>query len=218
MTARAVSGYFITFEGGEGAGKSTQVRHLAEALRQGRHDVLLTREPGGSEAAERMRAILLDPALALDAMTQLMLFSAARRDHWIKTIAPALARGAIVICDRFYDSTFAYQGAAGGVCESEMRKLTRFALGDAAPDLTIILDIEPSKGLARAAARRGLAVSDSFERQSIDFHTKIREALLQIATREPKRCLVFNADLPEAELSVAIAAVARQRVPAARAS
>jgi dTMP kinase len=214
MTARAAAGHFITFEGGEGAGKSTQVRHLAEALRQDRHDVVLTREPGGSAAAERMRAILLDPVLALDAMTQLMLFSAARRDHWIKTIAPALARGAIVICDRFYDSTFAYQGAAGGVGKSEMQQLTRFALGDATPDLTIILDIEPSKGLARAAARRGTAVSDSFEGRDIDFHRKIRDALLQIAAREPMRCLMFDSDMAEAELSVAIAAAVKKRIAA----
>jgi dTMP kinase len=216
MTAKAATGFFITFEGGEGAGKSTQVRHLAEALRSDGHDLLLTREPGGSPAAERMRAVLLDPALELDAMTQLMLFSAARRDHWVKTIAPALLRGAIVICDRFFDSTFAYQGAAGGVNEGDMRMMTKLALGDAAPDLTIILDIDPQIGLARAKARRGSSATDSFEAQDIGFHYKIRQALLDIYAREPERCAVVDARQSETELAAEIAAIVQTRLAAAK--
>jgi dTMP kinase len=197
-------GYFITFEGGEGAGKSTQLRALAKSLQKQVSELVVTREPGGSPAAERIRTVLLDAALSLDAMTELMLFSAARRDHWLKTIQPALQRGALVLCDRFFDSTFAYQGAAGGVSQADMGTLTDLALNGARPDLTIILDIAPDTGLARAAIRRGTDSADSFEAKDIRFHQKIRQALLDIAAAEPKRCLVFDATLEERAITEAI--------------
>jgi dTMP kinase len=206
---------FVTFEGGEGAGKSTQVQHLAHALTQAGHDVLLTREPGGSQAAEQIRTILLDPRLQLDALTQVLLFTAARRDHWVKTVAPALAAGRTVICDRFYDSTFAYQGAAGGIGDETTRFLTKLALEDVKPDITIVLDIDPALGMARASKRRGQQSADSFEGRDIAFHKRIREALRNIAAAEPSRCQVFDATLDEVTLASrildAVTAVLRKR-------
>jgi dTMP kinase len=195
---------FVTFEGGEGAGKSTQARHLAMALQQAGHDVLFTREPGGSNAAERIRTILLDPDLQLDAMTQVLLFTAARRDHWIKTILPALNAGQTVICDRFYDSTFAYQGAAGGIAHETTQLLTDLVLAGAKPDITIILDIDPAVGMARATKRRGNAAVDSFEAQDLAFHQRIRQALHDIALAEPERCHVFDATEAEDTLANSI--------------
>jgi dTMP kinase len=209
---RRQSAFLITFEGGEGAGKSTQVRALAEALSREGFKTRLTREPGGSPAAERIRSVLLDAALALDPMTELMLFSAARRDHWLKTIAPAKAAGEIVICDRFYDSTMAYQGAAGGVSRDDIRTLTAMALGPNKPDLTIILDIDPVIGLARAAGRRGAAVADSFEGRTLGFHQRIRQELLDIAAADTQRCRVFPADRPEQELAADILSAVLQRL------
>jgi dTMP kinase len=194
-------GVFITLEGTDGAGKSTQARLLAEALRQTGREVVLTREPGGSPGAEAIRALLVEGEPGRwSAMTELLLFNAARRDHLERTIAPALARGAIVICDRFVDSTRAYQsagrGAEPGVPRATVDALHRLVIGRD-PDLTLILDLDPAEAVQRGAARGG--TEDRFERFGDGFQHTLRAAFATIAATEPKRCFLIDADgAPEA--------------------
>jgi dTMP kinase len=191
-------GRFITFEGGEGSGKSTQISRLAATLENLALAVRQTREPGGSPMGERIRGLLLDPAAKLDAVTQIFLFCAARHDHVVELIEPALKRGEWVLCDRFADSTRAYQGAAGEIRADLVRTLENAAIGFTIPDLTIILDIAPEKGLARAHLRRGKADrADAFEAADIAFHERVRQGYLAQAKAEPERCLVVDADRSE---------------------
>jgi dTMP kinase len=189
-------GRFITFEGGEGAGKSTQVRRLAErlsALSGGRGEVVTTREPGGSIGAEAIRALLVSgPVERWSPVTETLLMYAARRDHIERVITPALERGAWVICDRFYDSTRAYQGAAGGAPPALIQALEAEVVGAVVPDLTLILDLPVEAGLKRAA-RRGEG-EGRFEAKGLAFHESLRAAFLDIAAREPDRCRVIDAD------------------------
>ena len=193
-TAGPASGRFITFEGGEGAGKSTQVRLLAERLRGFGLDCVLTREPGGSPGAEALREILLSGAVApLGPAAEAILFSAARIDHIARTIQPALNAGAFVVCDRFMDSTRAYQGALGNLDPALIRALEAVAVGECRPDLTVILDLPATVGLARAAARRGKGGVDRFEGEGIAFHEELRDAFRRIALNEPSRCVVVDA-------------------------
>lgn len=190
------SGCFITLEGGEGAGKSTLIRALAARLVAAGHQVLTTREPGGSPGAEAIRTVLLDASLGdLDATTQALLFAAARRDHVNATVRPALAAGKVVLCDRFIDSTRAYQGAGGALSRALIRRLETLAIGRTRPHLTLILDLDPDIGMARAAARHGnvLATSDRFEAKSLAFHRAVRAEFLAIAAAEPARCVVVDA-------------------------
>ncbi len=201
--------------GGGGAGKSTQVARLAATLRArtGR-PVVLTREPGGSAYAEEIRAALLaGVAKPYGPFAEALLFSAARLDHLDRLIRPALARGETVICDRFIDSTRAYQGAAGGLDPSVLTALERVVVGRTRPDLTLILDLPPETGLARAAARGGEG-KDRFESEALSFHARLRAAFLAIAAHEPGRCVVIDAaaepDAVEAEIAATIAA----RLPA----
>ncbi len=199
-------GRFITFEGGEGAGKSTQIELLARHLRDGGVDVTSTREPGGTPKAERLREILLSGKIAsLGPLAEATLFSAARIDHVDRLIEPTLARGGWVLSDRFADSTRAYQGARGGVSRRDIDLLERAAVGATAPDLTFILDLPPETGLARAAARRQIGVNvDRFEAENIDFHRSLRDAFLDIAARHPLRCCVIDATRSVAEVSQTI--------------
>ena len=201
---------FITLEGGEGAGKSTQIRRLGAHIAGMAREVVLTREPGGSPTAEQIRAVLLDPRSSdIDATTQALLFAAARRDHLNATILPALARGAVVICDRFIDSTRAYQGA-GGLDPAVIRTLEGIAIGTRLPDLTVILDVPVEIGMTRAAARHGdsLASSDRFERQTVAFHASVRAHFTAIAEREPQRCRLIDASgTPDATFAALLAAV-----------
>jgi dTMP kinase len=187
-----VKGRFITFEGGEGAGKSTQVRRLAEILRP-RGEVVVTREPGGSPGAEAIRALLVNgPVDRWSPITETLLMYAARRDHIERVIAPALDRGAWVICDRFHDSTRAYQGGAGGAPAALIRALEAEVVGSRAPDLTLILDIPVAVGLARAAGRgQG---EGRFEAKGEAFHERLRAAYQAIAAAEPARCRLIDAD------------------------
>jgi dTMP kinase len=188
-------GRFITFEGGEGAGKSTQVGHLVARLRARGHEVVATREPGGTPNAEALRKILLEGLdETLSPASEAMIFSAARIDHLDRLIRPALARGAFVICDRFADSTRAYQG--GKLPASFIDDLERLAVGDTMPDLTLILDLPAEDGLARADARRGQAKADRFESEAIGFHCDLREAFQKIARHHPQRCRVIDATRP----------------------
>lgn len=188
-----VAGRFITFEGGEGSGKSTQARRLAERLGERGIDVVATREPGGSPFAEEIRALLLGGKLAPHpALAEALLFCAARADHLQATIRPALAAGKWVICDRFADSTRVYQGAAGGVADATLRALEDIVIGETRPQLTILLDLEPAAGLARAKARHTAASEDPFERRLLEFHERLRAGYLAIATAEPERCVVVD--------------------------
>jgi dTMP kinase len=191
---------FITFEGGEGAGKSTQIAHLAKRLEAVNVAVMMTREPGGSPFAEEARRLLLDPALApKSALAQALLFYAARADHLEATIRPALDQARWVLCDRFSDSTRAYQGAAGGVDAASVEMLDRLVVGDRQPDLTVLMDIDPAAGLQRANARRlsaspgAFVVADTFESRTLDFHQRLRVGFLEIAKTNPQRVVVVDA-------------------------
>jgi len=210
-----VSARFITIEGGEGAGKSTQVRRLAEALRARGHRVVETREPGGSPGAEVIRGLLVSGASdRWDAWTEALLVTAARRDHVVRTIRPALDGGAWVISDRFFDSTLAYQGIAKGAGEAETRALQRLALGDFAPDLTLVLDLPAETGLARALARasaQGEAVS-RFEALDLAFHHRLRAAFRAIAAAEPARCAVIDATAAVDDVAAAVWATVARRL------
>jgi dTMP kinase len=193
------TGKFITFEGGEGSGKSTQARQLAETLRRRGIEVVLTREPGGTPRAERIRDLLFDRSLAGGSpLYEALLFNAARAEHLEGLIRPALARNAWVICDRFMDSTRAYQGAGGHADTASLMTLERMVVGDTVPDLTLILDLAPEVGLERARARQsretpGVTERDPFEAREHAFHTRLREAYLAIAAANTGRCVVLNA-------------------------
>jgi dTMP kinase len=191
------TGKLITFEGGEGAGKSTQVSILVDRLlRAGRH-AIATREPGGSPVAEDIRETLLSGKVKqFGPFAEALLFSIARQDHIDTVIGDALARGQWVVCDRFLDSTRAYQGATGGVPAPVISALERLTLHGVMPNLTMVLDIPVEEGLARMARRRG--APDRFESQDIAQHERIRKAFLDIAEEEPGRCVVIDARKPEA--------------------
>lgn len=200
------TGRLITFEGGEGVGKSTQLAKLAEHLRACGLEVVTTREPGGTPTAEALREALLSGRVApMGPLAEAALFAAARINHVEQLIAPALARGVYVLCDRFIDSTRAYQGARGGVDPKYIALLERAAVGATRPDLTIILDLPPQEGLARAARRRADGEApDRFEAEGAEFHVGLRRAFLDIAAAEPERCCVVNAGLPVEETARAI--------------
>jgi dTMP kinase len=209
------SGLFVTFEGGEGAGKSTQIRRLADLLRRRGYDVLLTREPGGSPGAEAVRHVLLSGAAeASGVRMEAILFAAARNDHVEEVIRPALASGAIVLCDRFVDSSRVYQGATGNLEPELIEALQRVAVNGVMPDCTIILDLPAELGLKRARRRNSGAAPDRFEREEIETHEKRREAYLEIAAADPDRCHVVAADRPEEEVATAIAAIVEPRARA----
>jgi dTMP kinase len=184
-------GKFITFEGGEGAGKSTQIKRLAEALENAGNAVTVTREPGGSPGAEIIRGILLDPDNEWDATTETLLHFAARADHYTTRIAPALKRGDWVLCDRFADSTRAYQGYGLGLDMAAIDMLYELTLGDFAPDLTLVLDLPVETGMARMLARAG--DPDRYEQMDMEFHERLRAGFLEIARTEPDRCAVITA-------------------------
>ena len=186
-------GKFITFEGGEGTGKSTQAGMLAQRLETYGLAVQLTREPGGSPGAEIIRHVLLTGAAKpLGADVEAMLFAAARDDHVQCTILPALRSGKWVVCDRFADSTRVYQGILGQVDQKLINVLERVSVGELSPDLTVILDLPVQVGLERAKQRRGSARVDRFEGEGVEFHQKLRDAFLDIAAHEPDRCVVID--------------------------
>jgi dTMP kinase len=205
------TGKFITFEGGEGSGKSTQVAVLRDTLERARLSVLVTREPGGTPYAEELRSFLLTGAGRANpgtALAEALLFYSARADHIERRISPALARGTWVVCDRFADSTRAYQGAAGGVGREDLGALERVVLRDVKPDLTFILDLPAEVGLQRAAARRAPATTgqgadalrDLFEGRDLHFHQRLRQGFIEIAAAEPERCVLLDAQRSVAEI------------------
>jgi dTMP kinase len=200
---------FITFEGGEGAGKSTQIRMLAATLRASGHEVVVTREPGGSPGAEAIRHVVLSGAAEpFGPQMEAVLFAAARADHIDRTIRPALERGAVVLSDRFVDSSRVYQGVTGGLERSFMETLERATVEDMMPDLTLILDIDPEEGMRRAGARRGTSEADRFEKEGLSLHRRRRKAFLEIAKSEPKRCKVIDASRPAEKIAAEIASAA----------
>lgn len=210
-------GAFITLEGGEGAGKSTQTRHIAERLKEIGIETVVTREPGGSPGAEILRDVLLSGAFKhLGSEAEAVIFSAARIDHIDRMIRPSLAAGRWVICDRFADSTRAYQGALGGVDPWFLARLEEVTLAGLRPDLTIVLDLPADVGLARAAARRAPEfAADRFESESLAAHESLRQAFLAIAAAEPQRCVVVDATQDESEVANAIWDVIDARLLAA---
>jgi dTMP kinase len=205
-------GRFITFEGGEGAGKSTQVRILAERLRGAGIEVAATREPGGSPGAEAIRALLVtgEPD-RWSTVSETLLMYAARRDHIERTIRPALERGAWVVSDRFADSTRAYQGAGGGAPKGLVTALETFVLEDTRPDLTLILDLPVEAGLERAGLRGGGEAR--FEAKAPAFHQRLREGFLAIARAEPNRCVVLDAGQPPEAVSAAVWSAVAAHLP-----
>ncbi|QYM73254.1 dTMP kinase [Pseudochrobactrum sp. Wa41.01b-1] len=203
-----MSGLLITFEGGEGAGKSTQILALADHLRAQGYEVVVTREPGGSAGAEAVRHVILSGAAeTYGPAMEALLFAAARSDHIDQKIRPAIEAGQIVLCDRFIDSSRVYQGISGNLDPQFMRSVERIAIDGTMPDLTFILDIPADKGLARAGLRRGNEVADRFEKETIATHEARRQAFLAIAAEEPQRCKVIDADRSVHEISAEIAAL-----------
>ncbi len=190
---------FITFEGGEGVGKSTQATILANRLARAGLRVFTTREPGGSPAAEEIREALLSGQVEqFGPLAEAVLFSVARQDHIDNAISQALSEGKWVVCDRFLDSTRAYQGASGGVPRPIINALERLTVRGLMPDLTLILDLPASEGLERVAQRGAADALDRFEAQDLAMHERVRRAFLEIAEEEPDRCIVIDAHQPEA--------------------
>ncbi|RKR02811.1 dTMP kinase [Maricaulis maris] len=201
------AGKFITLEGGEGVGKTTLIRRLAEKLAKRRIDVVVTREPGGTPGAELLRDILLNGDVKRwSARTEALLMFAARVDHVERRIKPALACGAWVLCDRFADSTRAYQGVAGGLSASDLAELQHFALGDFNADLTLVVDLDPATGLERTVERGEKATR--FEKFDTAYHQRLRQAFLDIAAEAPQRCAVLDgASTPDQLLDAAMTAI-----------
>jgi dTMP kinase len=186
-------GIFITLEGGDGSGKTTMIQRLAKYIEEEGYPVVTTREPGGIEISEKIRSIILDPAhTSMDARTEALLYAAARRQHLVEKVKPAIEQGAIVLCDRFVDSSLVYQGFARGIGIEEVASINRFAVDDWEPDATFYLDIEPELGLARINASRGEEM-DRLDMESISFHHKVREAYLELAREFPERITIVDA-------------------------
>ncbi len=202
---------FITLEGPDGSGKTTQAQLLAEWLRQEGYDVVLTREPGGSEIGEQIRAVLHDPRnTGMDARAEILLYSASRAQHVAQLIRPALAIGKIVISDRYADSTLAYQGYGRGLDLGMLRVITAFATGGLTPDLTICLDIAPQAGLQRR--RSGQGEWNRLDAEALEFHRRVRAGYLELAGQEPTRWVVIDADRPPGEVQARIRSVVQAKL------
>lgn len=209
-------GFFITFEGIEGCGKTTQIRYLAQHLAYAGHQVLLTREPGGCPIADKIRTILLDADnRGMVPLTELLLYAAARAQHVAEVIAPALESGAIVLCDRFTDATVAYQHSGRGIDRPTIDALNSLACQSVRPDLTVLMDCDVATGLARAKSRIEAASGpreERFELEALTFHQHVRDGYLQMATEEPERFLMVNASGTIDEISERITAQVQERL------
>ncbi|MCY7485525.1 dTMP kinase [Paenibacillus alvei] len=195
------SGWFITLEGGEGAGKSSAIELLTNKLKQQELDVVVTREPGGVRIAEKIRSIILNPEhTEMDARTEALLYAAARRQHLVEVVVPAIERGAIVLCDRFVDSSLAYQGYARGLGMEDVWEINRFAIHDMMPDITFWLDIDPQAGLNRIAANQNREVN-RLDQEQLAFHEAVREGYDQIAKQHPERIVQLDATQTLTEIS-----------------
>lgn len=204
-------GLFITFEGGEGGGKTTQSTLLYETLNKRGVDVLRTREPGGTPGAEQIRQLLVQgDAVSWEKMTELLLHYAARVEHVAKQVKPALASGKVVICDRFTDSTLSYQGYGHGLGKPIIEMMRCLTLGNFQPDLTFILDLPPEKGIGRANSRQG--TDNRYEQMGLEFHARVREGFLDVAKAEPGRCVLLDASEPIEALHGKILAEVERRL------
>jgi dTMP kinase len=212
--SREERGYFITFEGGEGSGKSSQINMLVEKFNAIGEEVVVTREPGGSAGGEAVRHVLLSGAAeSFGSEMEAILFFAARSDNVETIIKPALEKGKHVLCDRFFDSTRVYQGASGNANEELLNSLERVICEDVWPDLTIIIDLDPREGLARAAKRRGEnAVPDRFEKETLALQDKRRNSYLALAKKEPDRCVIVDGFGTSEEVSNRIKNVIQERL------
>jgi dTMP kinase len=207
----AASGCFVALEGGEGAGKSTQARLLREWLEAEGYDVLLTHEPGDTEVGQQLRRIVLDPATGdISHRTEALLYAADKAEHVDRVVKPALARGAVVVTDRYVDSTLAYQGAGRDLADREVERIARWATADLRPHLTVVLDLPPQQGMSRFAER------DRIEGEPVDFHERVREMFLQLATTSPENYLVVDARRPVEEVTAEIQARVRPLLGQAR--
>ncbi len=204
-----MSGLFISFEGPEGAGKSTQIGRLIARLEQDGVPHTLTREPGGTPLGMRVREVLLDPALTIDPLPEFLLYSASRAQLVTHVLRPALERGEVVVCDRYADSSVAYQGFGRGLEAGLLRQITQAATGGLTPDLTVLLDLDPALGLQRAA-RRGQP--DRLERADLGFHQRLRQGFLTLAGQEPGRFLTLDATRTESDLAARIWAAVHARL------
>jgi dTMP kinase len=196
-------GRLIAFEGVEGAGKSTQLELLRRVLEGPSREVVVTREPGGTPAGERVRDLLLDPGVELVPRAEALLFAAARAELVERVVRPALERGAVVLCDRYLDSSLAYQGGARGLGRHAVEEVNRFATGGILPDLVVLLDLDPADGLARRGEDR-----DRIEGQDLEFHRRVQSAFLDLAAADPKRFFVVDAALPVPEVAARVQAAA----------
>ncbi|MGP4070562.1 dTMP kinase [Halobacillus sp. B29] len=210
-----MKGLFVTFEGGEGAGKSSMLHAIGKELSEEGYQVLETREPGGIEIAEKIRHVILDTShTAMDARTEALLYAAARRQHLVEKVVPALQEGKIVLCDRFIDSSLAYQGYARGLGMDEVYKVNDFAIEHCMPELTLLFDIEPSEGLSRIAANKGRE-QNRLDLEEIDFHQKVYDAYHQLADKYPNRIKVINAGQSFDKVKTAAYQALRTRLPSA---
>ena len=209
-----MTGLFITLEGGEGAGKSTQIQSLKKALEEEGYSVLLTREPGGSKGGELIRPLLVSGEADWDAVSETLLFSAARRDHLIHKIWPALQEDKIVLCDRFADSTLAYQGYGrenNPAIQATVKALYKIVAGDFEPDLTLILDIDPRIGLKRSCDRTG-NTEKRFENMDFSFHENLRQGFLEIAKENSNRCYIIDANRTPDEVYTDIMKIVKEKI------
>ncbi|HWK22930.1 MAG TPA: dTMP kinase [Ureibacillus sp.] len=190
------SNLFITFEGPEGAGKTTILSQITKRLQEQNIEVLATREPGGIEIAEKIREVILNPAnTVMVERTEALLYAAARSQHFFEKVEPALTQGKLVLCDRFIDSSLAYQGYARGIGIDEVLSINEFAIGNKMPDLTILFDLNPAVGLARIHAHNGRELN-RLDVESLSFHEKVREGYHEVVKRYPNRIKIVNADQP----------------------
>jgi dTMP kinase len=207
-------GFFLAFEGGEGVGKTTQLRVLSDELAGRGFEVVLTHEPGDTPVGLRLRELLLDPATSVTAQTEALLYAADRAEHVANVVAPALAAGAIVITDRYLDSSIAYQGYARGLDVDVITRTSLWATGGLLPDLTLLLDLDPEVGLRRARGRNGRL--DRLEGEALDFHTRVREGFLTLAAAAPERYAIVDANGAPDQVADGVLAAVNRLLPAAK--
>lgn len=215
-----MKGFFLTVEGIEGCGKTTQLKRLAKLLRDRGHKCVTTKEPGGTPIGDRVRAILLDPqAEGMDALSELFLLAASRRQHVVELVQPALEQGAVVLCDRFADASVVYQGYGRGLDLQQVLDINRWATGGIVPDITLVFDLPEAVGLERARSRNAtenLMAESRLEGEDLAFHRRVREGYLAVAKEDPARFVVIDGVPSEDEVFASVVRILRERAPALR--